>query len=167
MLSITKDGFEPQLITINYPAAGDEPIEFSQTVTLVKAKVVPPKEVRPTPPPRVISGNRVRNVYFDFGSSYYHKEDVVFIEQAIQKMKQDASLKLELDGHSDVVGMERYNKSLSIKRAERVKLAMVKGGIAANRIMVKGFGSDKPLATNDQEKEGRELNRRVEFKLIK
>ena len=167
VLSITKDGFEPQLITINYPAAGDEPIEFSQTVTLVKAKVVPPKEVRPTPPPRVVSGNRVRNVYFDFGSSYYHKEDVVFIEQAIQKMKQDASLKLELDGHSDVVGMERYNKSLSIKRAERVKSAMVKGGIAANRIMVKGFGSDKPLATNDQEKEGRELNRRVEFKLIK
>jgi outer membrane protein OmpA-like peptidoglycan-associated protein len=82
-------------------------------------------------------------------------------------MKKDPSLKVELDGHSDVVGMERYNKNLSVKRAERVKTAMVKAGIAANRITVKGFGSDKPLAANDQEKEGRELNRRVEFKLIK
>jgi len=44
---------------------------------------------------------------------------------------------------------------------------MVKEGIDAGRISVIGMGSDKPLATNDQEKEGRELNRRVEFKFIK
>ena len=166
VLSATKDGYEPQLITINYPAAGNDPFEFSQSVQMVKAKVEKPVE-RLAPPPRVTPGNKVRNVYFDFGSSYYHKEDVVFIEQAIAIMKQDPSLKLELNGHSDVVGMERFNKNLSIKRAERVKAAIVKAGIAANRITVKGFGSDRPLASNDQEKEGRELNRRVEFKLIK
>ena len=144
------------------------PINFEQSVKLVKAKVEAPVEVvKPRPAPRKISGDRVRNVYFDFGSSYVHTEDVPFIEQAIGLMKQNSGLRLELYGHSDVVGMERFNKSLSIKRAERVKAAIVKADIPEGRISVIGVGSDKPLATNDQEKEGRELNRRVEFRFIK
>lgn len=168
ILNVTQSGYEPQLITISYPAAGTEPISFSQSVTLVKAKVeAAPVIEKPKPTPVKVSGDRVRNVYFDFGSSYYHNEDVGFIEKAVGLMKQKQSIKLELYGHSDVVGMERFNKTLSTKRAERVKAAMVKEGIDASRIAVKGMGSDKPLASNDQEKEGRELNRRVEFKFIK
>lgn len=167
VLNITQNGYESQLITINYPAAGNEPFNFERSVTLVKAKVEAPKEVRRRPTPRRISGDRVRNVYFDFGISYFHSEDAPFIQKAIGLMKQKSTLKLELYGHSDVVGMERFNKSLSIKRAERVKKAMIKEGIEASRISVIGMGSEKPLASNDQEKEGRELNRRVEFKFIK
>ena len=165
MLSITQNGFEPQLITINYPAAGNDPINFAQSVILVKAKIVAPVEVKQKP--RVTSGNGVRNVYFDFGSSYYHKEDAKYIQQAIEMLKQNPSLKLELYGHSDLVGMEKFNTSLSVNRANRVKSTIVKGGINANRIQVKGLGSSRPLAANDQEKEGRELNRRVEFKFVK
>lgn len=167
VLNVTQTGYESQLVTINYPAASNDPINFEQSVTLIKAKVEAPVVVKPRPTPRKASGDRVRNVYFDFGSSYVHTEDVPFIEQAVGLLKQNAGLKLELYGHSDVVGMERFNKSLSIKRAERIKVAIVKEGIAESRISVIGMGSDKPLATNDQEKEGRELNRRVEFKFIK
>ena len=167
ILNVTQNGYESQLITINYPAAGNEPIDFAQSVTMVKTKVEPPKVDKPKVTPRKISGDKVRNVYFDFGSSYFHSEDAPYIEMAVGLMKQKAALKLELYGHSDVVGMERFNKSLSVKRAERVKATMVKAGIDASRISVKGMGSEKPLAANDQEKEGRELNRRVEFKFIK
>ena len=165
MLSITQNGFEPQLITINYPAAGNNPINFAQSIKLVKAKIVPKVEEKPKP--RVTTGNGVRNVYFDFGSSYYHKEDTPYIEKAIGMLKQDPSLMLELYGHSDLVGMEKFNTNLSLNRASRVKAAIVKGGINANRILIKGLGSSRPLAANDQEKEGRELNRRVEFKFVK
>ena len=165
VLNITQSGYEAQLITINYPAAGNEPINFEQSVMLVKAKEEP--KVIKKAPPRRMSGDRVRNVYFDFGSSRFHTEDTPFIEKAIGLMKQQSTLKVELHGHSDVVGMERFNKTLSVKRAERVKAAMVTEGIDAGRISVKGMGSDKPLASNDQEKEGRELNRRVEFRFIK
>ncbi len=167
ILNITQNGYESQLITINYPAAVSEPINFSQSVKLVKAKVEPPKVEKPRPTPRKISGDRVRNVYFDFGSSYFHSEDAPYIEMAVGLMKQKSALKLELYGHSDVVGMERFNKLLSVNRAKRVKAEMVKAGIDAGRISVVGIGSEKPLAANDQEKEGRELNRRVEFRFIK
>ncbi len=167
VLNVTQSGFEKQLITINYPAAGNEPINFAQSVTMVKAKVEAPVVEVPRPAPRKVSGDRVRNVYFDFGSSYFHTEDVSFIELAVGLLKQKSNLNLELFGHSDVVGIERFNKTLSIKRAERVKAAIVKEGINDSRITVIGMGSDKPLASNDQEKEGRELNRRVEFKFIK
>ncbi len=167
VLNITQSGYKPQLITINYPAAGNEPINFEQSVVLAKATDNTPVIEIPKPVIRKASGDKVRNVYFDFGSSYYHTEDAPSIEKAVGLMKQKKSLMLELNGHSDFIGIEQYNKSLSINRADKVKSAMVKAGIDASRISIKGFGSDKPLATNDQEKEGRELNRRVEFKFIK
>ncbi len=167
VLNVTQTGYEAQLITVNYPGAGSEPINFEQRVTLLKAKKDAPVIDIPKPIARKASGDKVRNVYFDFGSSYYHKKDAPYIEKAIELMKQNPSIMLELYGHSDYIGIEKYNKSLSINRADKVKSAMVKAGIDAGRISIKGFGSDKPLATNDQEKEGRELNRRVEFRFIK
>jgi len=167
VLNVTQMGYESQSITINYPAAGNESISFSQSVIMVKAEDTAPVIDIPKPIVRKSSGDKVRNVYFDFGSSYYHQEDLPSIEKAIGVMKQNTSLMLELYGHSDFVGVEKYNKSLSINRADKVKSTMIKAGIDAGRIRIKGFGSEKPLATNDQEKEGRELNRRVEFRFVK
>ncbi len=166
-LSISQSGYESQLITINYPAAGNEAINFSQKVVMVKAKEEAPVIKIPKKVVRKVSGDKVRNVYFDFGKSHYHTEDLPYIEKAIGLMKQDKSIMLELYGHSDLIGIEKYNKSLSINRADRVKSTMVNAGIDGGRISIKGMGSSKPLATNDQEKEGRELNRRVEFRFIK
>ncbi|MCF6359871.1 MAG: OmpA family protein [Cyclobacteriaceae bacterium] len=167
LLHVTQAGYESQSISVSYPAAGNEAINLSQTVVMVKAKETAPVIDIPKPLIRKSSGDKVRNVYFDFGSSYYHKEDSPSIEKAIGLMKQNPSLMLQLYGHSDFVGVEKYNKSLSINRADKVKSTMIKSGIDAGRISIKGFGSDKPLATNDQEKEGRELNRRVEFRFVK
>ncbi len=167
VLNVTQTGYEAQLISISYPAASMEPQSFTKTVTMVKATGTAPVIDIPKPIVRKASGDKARNVYFDFGSSYYHKKDAPYIEKAIELMEQNTSIMLELHGHSDYVGVEKYNRSLSINRAARVKSALVKAGIDAGRISVKGFGSDKPLATNDQEEEGRELNRRVEFRFIK
>jgi outer membrane protein OmpA-like peptidoglycan-associated protein len=55
---------------------------------------------------------------------------------------------------------------LSRKRAEAVKDFLTKKGIDARRVKAVGYGKTKPLASNDDENEGRELNRRVEFKVL-
>jgi OOP family OmpA-OmpF porin len=60
------------------------------------------------------------------------------------------------------VGTDAYNKTLSQERADAVKKYMVeKGGIDTNRITAKGFGEERPIASNDTT-EGRATNRRVE-----
>ena len=88
------------------------------------------------------------------------------MEKAVAYLKANPSAKLLLTGHSDLVGAEKYNVGLSKNRASNVKKAMVAKGIATSRIQIKGEGYKYPLASNDQEKEGRELNRRVEFKIL-
>ena len=76
-------------------------------------------------------------------------------------MKDYPDLKIVIEGHTDSVGDAAYNKILSQKRAYAVKKYMVAKGIGANRIKARGFGENKPIASNKTNK-GRKKNRRVE-----
>jgi OOP family OmpA-OmpF porin len=77
-------------------------------------------------------------------------------------MKKYPDLKIVIEGHTDNVGGEKYNLNLSQKRAEAIKSVMVtKFNIEPFRLMTKGFGYSKPIASNST-KEGRQKNRRVE-----
>ena len=67
----------------------------------------------------------------------------------------------EIAGHTDSTGPEAYNLRLSVRRARAVKEFLVKCGIEAQRLIPKGYGEDRPLASNET-KEGRRKNRRVE-----
>jgi OOP family OmpA-OmpF porin len=67
-----------------------------------------------------------------------------------------------VEGHTDNIGTAAYNKQLSIKRANAVRDALVKNGVAADKIQAKGYGFEKPVASN-KTKEGRAQNRRVEI----
>jgi outer membrane protein OmpA-like peptidoglycan-associated protein len=73
---------------------------------------------------------------------------------------------MEIAGHTDAVGTKAYNQYLSLKRAQAVKDYLTKKGISTRRIKAVGYGKSKPLASNDDEQGGRELNRRVEFKVL-
>lgn len=81
-------------------------------------------------------------------------------------LRQNSSIRVEISGHTDAYGHWQYNRTLSQKRAEAVKDFLTKKGIDPRRIKAVGYGESKPLATNDDEQEGRELNRRVEFKVL-
>ncbi|RUA32954.1 MAG: hypothetical protein DSY77_11195, partial [Bacteroidetes bacterium] len=71
-----------------------------------------------------------------------------------------------LEGHTDAIGGEDINIDLSCSRANNVKDALISRGINKYRIEISCEGKERPIATNDDEFEGRELNRRVEFYLF-
>ena len=71
---------------------------------------------------------------------------------------------IRVEGHTDSVGSEEYNRNLSTRRANAVKTLLVRQGVANNRIEVVGVGEAMSVATNDTEA-GRQMNRRVEIKI--
>jgi outer membrane protein OmpA-like peptidoglycan-associated protein len=74
------------------------------------------------------------------------------------------SLHLQIEGHTDSVGTDEYNQTLSEKRAGAVRDYLVQQGIASDSIEARGFGKTQPIASNDMP-EGRQQNRRVELVL--
>ena len=74
--------------------------------------------------------------------------------------------RVEIGGHTDNVGADGFNKRLSEQRAKAVKDYLMQNGIDAKRLIIRGYGKSKPIASNKTE-EGRQKNRRVEFKFIK
>jgi outer membrane protein OmpA-like peptidoglycan-associated protein/tetratricopeptide (TPR) repeat protein len=108
----------------------------------------------------------LRNIYFDFNKATFKQESYNELSKLERMLQQNTSMNVEIGGHTDIVGTKNYNKFLSQKRAEAVKDFLTKKGIDSRRITAVGYGSSKPLASNDDEDEGRELNRRVEFKVL-
>ena len=81
-------------------------------------------------------------------------------------LKDNPELKVEIGGHTDAVGSEAARQKISEKRAESAKkYLMDKFNISGDRMTIKGYGSQKPIADN-KSKEGRAKNRRVEFRVI-
>ncbi len=109
----------------------------------------------------------LRNLYFDFGKATFKDESYNELNKLVTMMQQNTGLNVEISGHTDAVGSNSFNKQLSQLRANAVKNYVVGKGIDVRRITAVGYGEEKPLASNDDEEEGREFNRRVEFKVLK
>ncbi len=109
---------------------------------------------------------RINNIFFDFNESKLKTESFLELDRLYNVLKSNSDIKVEISGHTDNVGSEDYNNKLSQSRAESVRDYLVSKGINAGRIISKGYGKSNPIATNDTD-EGRQLNRRVEFKILK
>jgi outer membrane protein OmpA-like peptidoglycan-associated protein len=109
---------------------------------------------------------RLNNVFFDFDKSILKPESYPELNRIIQLMADRPTMRVELGGHTDNWGSAKYNMALSIRRAKAVKEYLSKNGIAESRIEAKGYGESRPLVSNDDEIDGREINRRVELKII-
>jgi len=101
-------------------------------------------------------------INFDTGKSNIRDESKPIIEQIVQMMKSNPNLRIGVEGHTDNVGTQASNQTLSETRAKSVVSAIVTQGISADRLSPSGFGQDKPIADNNTE-EGRAKNRRVEL----
>lgn len=108
----------------------------------------------------------LRNIYFDFDKATFKTESYTELNKLEAMLSQNQNIVIEIAGHTDAVGTKAYNQYLSLKRSQAVKDYLTKKGINTRRIKAVGYGKSKPLASNDDERGGRELNRRVEFKVL-
>ena len=104
------------------------------------------------------------NVYFNTGSTKLLSKSFAALNEVVKVLKDNTSLNLKIDGHTDNVGGDDYNMKLSDGRAASVKAYLVNKGIDAGRLQSEGFGETKPVADNNTAA-GRQKNRRVEMKL--
>jgi outer membrane protein OmpA-like peptidoglycan-associated protein len=130
--------------------------------------VVPPPPPAPPPPPPppaapVPIDKLTIHVNFDVNKAQVRKEDVPDLQKALAFVKKYPEHKIEVDGHTDSTGSEKYNQALSEKRAEAVKKYLLDNGASdGDKIKTVGFGETKPIADNKTAK-GRFENRRVEI----
>ncbi|GAB4279889.1 MAG: hypothetical protein Kow0068_03970 [Marinilabiliales bacterium] len=108
----------------------------------------------------------LENVVFDEGKSELKESSLEEINKIIEIMKTNPDINIELSGHTDNSGSYETNKKISKDRAQAVANYMISKGIDEKRLVVVGYGPDKPRDTNNTA-EGRERNRRVEAKVIK
>ncbi len=104
----------------------------------------------------------VRNFLFDFDSDKLRPESGPELSRLSSFLKEHPSIKITIEGHTDDVGEEDYNRALSERRARAVLEALAAMGIPRSRMKALGYGEKRPLVPNDSE-ENRQLNRRVEI----
>jgi len=145
-LSVEKDGYVFQNTVISIAGNGSRNIELRK--------------------PAVGVSQILHNIYFDFNKATFKQESYDELGKLENMMKQNGNLKVEIAGHTDSFGPDAYNKKLSLARASAVRTFLTSRGIDVRRVTAAGYGDTRPLASNDDEQGGREINRRVEFKII-
>ena len=151
-LSVEREGYIFQNVTVRIEAASTTPKTITNTIRMRKLVVG--------------AVSILRNIYFDFDRATFKTEAYPELNKLEAMMKQNQNLMVEIAGHTDSYGTKEFNKGLSQRRAMAVKSFLTSKGIDPRRVKTVGYGEDKPLASNDDEEEGRQLNRRVEFKVL-
>ena len=107
-----------------------------------------------------------KTILFDTGKASIKFESAEVLNQIINVLKKFPKSRFRIEGYTDSTGKKAKNITLSQNRADAVKIYLIQGGIASDRLESIGYGPEKPIASNKTRK-GRELNRRVEINLIK
>ena len=102
---------------------------------------------------------------FDFNKANLKPVYFPDLNHMTETMKGNPKIKIELQGHADIIGTKGYNQKLSLERAKTVRDYLIDQGVSERRLRVKGFGYSRPRAPSNTAK-GRALNRRVEFKIM-
>jgi outer membrane protein OmpA-like peptidoglycan-associated protein len=108
---------------------------------------------------------RLYNVNFAYNSEQLNQNAKAELLRVLPLIKNYPSIRLEIATHTDNIGTQEGNISLSEKRANSVKVFLVQQGISENQLITKGYGDTIPIANNDSEA-GRAKNRRFELRVI-
>ncbi len=104
-------------------------------------------------------------INFEFGKSTLKSDSYTYLDEVAEMLKR-ASVSVLIKGHTDNVGNEVFNQTLSEERALSVVNYLKKRGVDGTKLSYKGYGMSLPLKSNDTE-DGRAMNRRVEFEILK
>ncbi len=106
-----------------------------------------------------------KDIQFEVNKANLRQSSFPVLNEIVGALEAQPDLKIEIQGHTDSTGAHDYNVGLSKRRAESVKAYLVSKGIASHRLTTRGYGPDRPIASNTT-REGRARNRRVEVKPI-
>lgn len=148
-LHVKKDGYFFHSLHFDYRSG-----EFDPLVLDVYLKPITKKE------PIVLS-----NIFFESGKYDLKEKSFIELDRFVELLKEHSGLRLEISGHTDNVGSESANKTLSLNRAKSVYAYLLTKGLSSKRFTYKGYGSIHSIGDNSNE-EGRAKNRRIEFKLL-
>jgi outer membrane protein OmpA-like peptidoglycan-associated protein len=150
-LYVNKKGYLFQSLNFNYSEIENfEPITLDVELEKVKEGSV----------------SVLKNIFFDTDKYDLQEKSITELQKIIRFLNENPATRIEISGHTDNVGSVTYNRQLSENRAKSVYNYLTKNGVDPKRMMPKGYGADKPVGSNDTE-EGRQLNRRIEFKVIR
>jgi outer membrane protein OmpA-like peptidoglycan-associated protein len=107
----------------------------------------------------------LNNVHFDTGKSSVKSSSYDELKELVAVLKLKPEIKIEIGGHTDNVGDELANQTLSQERASSVIKYLVEHGVSSSRLIAKGYGESTPVADNNTEK-GKKLNRRTEVRIL-
>lgn len=107
----------------------------------------------------------LRNIFFDYGKSTLRPESYVELDRLVNLLNEFPKMRIEISGHTDNRSSLQFNQKLSEARAKAVVDYLISKGISPSRLEYKGYAFLQPIASNDTE-EGRQQNRRVEFKVL-
>ncbi len=153
-LVVAKDGYFNKAIKVRQDAFADTIIErVSLKIIEINKPIV------------------LENIYYDFGKWGIRDDAIPALKDLLKILKDNPNIDIELSAHTDNTGAILYNDFLSEQRASSVKDYLVENGINETRIIARGYGEREPIAPNELENgkdnpEGRQLNRRTEFKVI-
>lgn len=105
------------------------------------------------------------NIYFAPNSSSLTIEAIQSLNHLVEFMKENPTVRVRINGHTDIGSTPGFNMQLSTSRAKAVRDYLVQMGIKAERIEYKGYGNTQPIADNSTP-EGRKLNRRIEIEIL-
>ncbi|SEL15747.1 OmpA family protein [Parapedobacter koreensis] len=117
-------------------------------------------------PIKIGSTETLNNIFFDTDKYELLPQSKSDLDNLVEFLQLNKTIRIEISGHTDNTGNETYNQTLSENRARAVHDYLVSAGIADVRLTYKGYGQSQPIAGNETE-EGRQLNRRTAFKIIK
>lgn len=101
-----------------------------------------------------------KTILFDTGKATIKPQSAAVLEQIVSVLNQYPNSKFTIEGHTDSTGNKAKNLTLSQERADAVRLYLVQRGVSDTRLSAKGYGVEKPIASNKNAK-GRALNRRT------
>lgn len=112
------------------------------------------------------SAEVLNNLFFDVDKYDLKEKSRAELTKLIRFLTENPMVRIEIGGHTDNTGSRDYNLQLSQKRANSVYQHLLESGIEKRRLLVKGYGPDRPRNKNDTES-GRQENRRIEFTIVR
>ncbi len=107
----------------------------------------------------------LENVEFDFGKYSLRPSSYATLDDLVEYLKRKPNERIEIGGHTDNVGSDESNLTLSLERAKSIVEYLIARGVSNDRVVAKGYGAEEPIEENTTE-EGRQKNRRTEVKIL-